>query len=78
MSLDDVDDLELGLDYFRFKDVNEATNYYKVQYPDWYIPFFNFILRTTKYIAEELKSTDSEFKSQRYYNNESSLNHVLA
>ena len=60
----------------KFKDANEAINYFKAQYPDWYIPFLNFILRTTQYIAEELKSLDrSDY--QHKWNNESSLNHVL-
>ena len=37
-------------DYFSkdFKDANEDMNYFKSLYPEWYIPFFNYILRTTK------------------------------
>ena len=64
------------VDNTKFKDAKEAINHYKAQYPDWYIPFFNFILRTTLNIAEELKSSDRS-KYQKSWNNESSLNHVL-
>ena len=58
----------------KFKKANEAINFFKVQYPDWYIPFFNFILRTTQNIAEKLKDGFSAFS---IWNNESSLNHVV-
>ena len=60
----------------KFKNANEAINHFKAQYPDWYIPFINFILRTTLYIAEELKDLDRS-NYQHKWNNESSLNHVL-
>ena len=59
-----------------FKDANEAMNYFKSLYSEWYIPFFNYILRTTKNIAEELKKP-SRINYRDNWNNESKLNNVL-
>ena len=59
-----------------FKDANRAMHHFKSLYPEWYIPFFNYILRTTQNIAEELKNANRS-TYQMTINNESKLNNVL-
>ena len=59
-----------------FKDANEAITYFKSLYPEWYIPFFNYILRTTQNVAKELKKPNRSV-NQNNINNESRLNKVL-
>ena len=59
-----------------FEDANEAMNHFKSLYPEWYIPFFNYILRATKNVAKELKRP-FRFKYRDVFNNESKLNNLL-
>ena len=58
------------------RDAADVIKYLKSLYPKWYIPFFNFILRTTQNLAKELKKP-SRYNYQRKDNNESKLNKVL-
>ena len=59
-----------------FEDANEAMNHFKSLYPEWYIPFFNYILRATKNVAKELK-TPIRAMYRDDFNNESKLNNLL-
>ena len=59
-----------------FEDANEAMNHFKSLYPEWYIPFFNYILRATKNVAKELK-TPIRSMYRDDFNNESKLNNLL-
>ena len=59
-----------------FEDANEAMNHFKSLYPEWYIPFFNYILRATKNVAKELKKPIRAMYRDDF-NNESKLNNLL-
>ena len=58
------------------KDAADVIKHLKSLYPKWYIPFFNFILRTTQNVSKELKKP-SRYYYQRKDNNESKLNKLL-
>ena len=63
-----------------FENADEAINHFKSQYPDWYIEFFSYILRTTQNVAKELKKPSrSNYLciNHREFNIESKLNNLL-
>ena len=59
-----------------FEDANEAMNHFKSLYPEWYTPFFNYILRATKNVSKKLK-TPIRAMYRDDFNNESKLNNLL-